>query len=1184
MTMPPTGTVTFLFTDVQGSTSLWESEPEKMAEALKIHNTALRQAIEAHGGVIFKIVGDEFQSAFPSAPQALQAAIDGQHALKVAPWNELGPLKVRMGLHSGKADLDIDGDEYAVSHTKNRVARIMSAAQGGQVLVSLVTAELLRGHLPAEVSLKDMGKNHLKGLSHPEQLFQVIAPGLHAKFSPFATQTPPKNKSLLDLIALASSAFPIKNYDFLLEPVYTRPLTAAEQEQYKQLLNFTRKLQIENPAFEKVYQQLLHLYVLNGSRLETLKTIERRLRGLAEGQSALVLIAGVSGIGKTSLVMAFQERVQQIGAKFISGRCSEQEITSYLLWRGVTRVAAANDVSIDSLPIPFGEKWEARSSYELKDALGNWFNAWAGKQPLVILLDDLHWADTDSLELLDYLTSQPVSAPILFVGTYRSEERHLRHALYNHLPKLQRNRVFDLIHLEPLNRNDIERFLNVYLGGPSPKLVDYLLERAEGHPFFTVELLNDLIQQGLLVQNPEGLWLPPEESAPVPAFLKQLITRRVSRLGEQAEQLLGIGAVVGESWGLPIVEGLLNISEAELLEALEHALKAEIIQPEDEKAEIYRFSHGLIRQILYSGQLARRRRYYHAQIAAQYEEQQPDNVFAIAYHYYEAEKWEKAVEYCLAAGEQSSTRHANHSALQWYQQALTAAERTGEALDSAVHLSIYERIGRSYQALDQKKEAEITYSRMREIAQLSGDRVAEVIALIHLSWVRIFLYQLDLADKNVKEALKIGEQNDDLRLMTHVHVCLANLALIRGQYDQSLNYYEQIIQNAEVLGESRILLDTLRHLAFQSTWLCQYPQAEAFARQAVELARESEDSYVIAGAMMNLSFVQIESGEYLEAYRNIQSTLKAIEVSGTHHHQKPRLLNLMGYLSLELGNPQEALIWDQKALDSIIDTHIQSLEMRRYSLLNQATDLLQLGKLEEAQERIVQFEAIKEGVEINYTRWHNRYQLLLSELHLVQGAFDQAIEMAQDAHSLSESKGMHKNTAKSHWFEGQALAGKMRFKEARDHLEKAVGIVDEIGHGSLRWKIRLTLAEVLRKSGQSPDGVLKQARELVDETIRSLSGAPLQKHFLNSAWIQQIQDLEQNPTPEKQVFPAGLTLREIEVLQLVARGATNQEVGDALHISVRTVNTHMTSILNKIGCDNRTAASAFAIQHNLVST
>ena len=173
----PTGTVTFLFTDIQGSTPLWEREPEKMAVALQIHNNALRSAIEANGGVVFKTVGDAFQAAFATAPQALKAAIEGQRVLQSAAWNELGPLAVRMGLHTGEAELDPGGDEYAVSHTKNRIGRIHSVASGGQILLSQETADLVVRTLPEGVSLKDLGEHRLKGMQWTGTPFPGVRAG-----------------------------------------------------------------------------------------------------------------------------------------------------------------------------------------------------------------------------------------------------------------------------------------------------------------------------------------------------------------------------------------------------------------------------------------------------------------------------------------------------------------------------------------------------------------------------------------------------------------------------------------------------------------------------------------------------------------------------------------------------------------------------------------------------------------------------------------------------------------------------------------------------------------------------------------------------------------------------------------------------------------------------------------------
>ena len=178
----PTGTVTFLFTDIEGSTPLWEREPKQMRAALERHHSILQQSIVAHGGRVYKIVGDAFQAAFDVSGQAILAALAAQRALAAEVWPTSAPLRVRIGLHVGHALAH--GTDYATTHTLNRVARIMSAGHGGQILLSEAVAELIRDDLPAGIRLRDMGKHHLKGLTQLEHLFQVIAPDLPARFPP----------------------------------------------------------------------------------------------------------------------------------------------------------------------------------------------------------------------------------------------------------------------------------------------------------------------------------------------------------------------------------------------------------------------------------------------------------------------------------------------------------------------------------------------------------------------------------------------------------------------------------------------------------------------------------------------------------------------------------------------------------------------------------------------------------------------------------------------------------------------------------------------------------------------------------------------------------------------------------------------------------------------------------------
>jgi predicted ATPase/class 3 adenylate cyclase len=186
----PSGTVTFLFTDIEGSTPLWERDPAAMQAAVAQHHAIVRGAIDAQGGQVFQIVGDAFQAAFPLAAPAVQAAVAAQRQLAAARWGATGPLRVRMGLYTGPAEPGGADYGYGTSHTLNRVARVMSAAHGGQVLLGAATAELVHGRLAPGLYLKDLGQHRLKGLPQPQQLFQVIVPELPQNFPPLATQTP----------------------------------------------------------------------------------------------------------------------------------------------------------------------------------------------------------------------------------------------------------------------------------------------------------------------------------------------------------------------------------------------------------------------------------------------------------------------------------------------------------------------------------------------------------------------------------------------------------------------------------------------------------------------------------------------------------------------------------------------------------------------------------------------------------------------------------------------------------------------------------------------------------------------------------------------------------------------------------------------------------------------------------
>jgi predicted ATPase/class 3 adenylate cyclase len=181
----PHGTVTFLFTDIEGSTALWERNRQAMAAAVERHFVLLDAAIQAHGGIRFKTIGDAVQAAFPAAPAAVAAACDAQRTLLAEEWGEVRTLPVRMALHAGEAEPDARGDYLAAP--LNRLSRLLSAGHGSQILLSQTVQQLTRGALPQDAELRDLGQHRLRDLLDPERVFQLVHPDLPAVFPALKT-------------------------------------------------------------------------------------------------------------------------------------------------------------------------------------------------------------------------------------------------------------------------------------------------------------------------------------------------------------------------------------------------------------------------------------------------------------------------------------------------------------------------------------------------------------------------------------------------------------------------------------------------------------------------------------------------------------------------------------------------------------------------------------------------------------------------------------------------------------------------------------------------------------------------------------------------------------------------------------------------------------------------------------
>lgn len=226
----PSGNVTFLFTDIEGSTKLWESVPEKMKTALLRHNEIMHESIAANSGVVFQIIGDAFCSAFPDAPSAVSAAMQAQRELFREAWDLPSPIRVRMAIHSGNAEPTSENSAIAGYHsnqTLNRVARILSAGHGGQTLISKVTFDSLPADSVKNIIRRDMGVRRLKDLIRPEHVYQIGDAGLPQEFAPLKTLDARPNNLPVQLTSFIGREQELKDVKELLKSSRVLTLTGS---------------------------------------------------------------------------------------------------------------------------------------------------------------------------------------------------------------------------------------------------------------------------------------------------------------------------------------------------------------------------------------------------------------------------------------------------------------------------------------------------------------------------------------------------------------------------------------------------------------------------------------------------------------------------------------------------------------------------------------------------------------------------------------------------------------------------------------------------------------------------------------------------------------------------------------------------------------------------------------------
>jgi class 3 adenylate cyclase len=627
-------TVTVLFTDVVGSTELMSLVGEAAADELRReHFDCLRRVIGLAGGREVKNLGDGLMVVFDAAASALTCATGMQQAMASSPiGTERERIEIRVGVASGEADTE-DGDYFGVPVVE--AARLCGAAGAGEVLVSELTRLLVRSR--GGFDLEPVGALELKGLPGP-----VDAARLRWEpATPEVAALPPA------LSAMRSASFVGRTAE--------RALLADA------------------------------------------------LKHVGAGERRGVLISGEPGLGKSTLAAMFAGDAAAGGATVVYGRCDEDLRIPYQPWiealselvvnvppevvaahvqargdvlgRLVPELAAADR---DAAPSSTDEENERHAMFA---AVVDLLHRAGTDVPVVVVLDDLHWADPGSVQLLRWVLNATAGSRVMVTGTFRDSDIDADHPLSGLLAELHRRPGVDRLPLGGLGDVEVLALLETLAGHEMTddglRLRDALLAETGGNPFFVGELLRHLSESGAIRQGDDGRWVAGADlpAAGLPVSIREVIGKRTRWLGPDTHRVLSVAAVIGRDFDLDVLARVVDLDEDGLVDLCDRAVAAAVLHP-SERVDGYSFAHALIEHTLYDELSPTRRARTHRSVAEAIEDlcggDPGQRVGELARHWRLATRpadTAKAVTYARMAGDRALEALAAADAVRWYRDA-----------------------------------------------------------------------------------------------------------------------------------------------------------------------------------------------------------------------------------------------------------------------------------------------------------------------------------------------------------------------------------------------------------------------------------------------------------------------------------------------------------------------------------
>jgi serine/threonine protein kinase/tetratricopeptide (TPR) repeat protein len=885
-----------------------------------------------------------------------------------------------------------------------------------------------------------------------------------------------------------------------------------------------------------------------------LQRLEGFLQQAIDGVGRVVFITGEPGIGKTSLSDEFlrRTRTRYPGLLVSRGRCVEQygtgeaylpfleAISALLDGRGRERLAAVMRTYAPTwctqLPAAFASSGtlerlqqetigatKERMMREMGDALG----MFATTSPIVLLLEDLHWADPSSVDLLRHLCQRISGQRLLIAGTFRPEDvERSNHPLKSYKAEMQAHRLCEEVALGLLEREHIAEYLNTTFAPNDfpPELAWLIHEKTEGHPLFATNLLQYLSERGDLARsNAHWSLVRPlaELDLEAPESVRSMISKKIDALEEEERRTLQYASVEGTEFFSTVVASLLGVEEVEVEERLAHLEKTHrLIEtrgeeelPDGSLVTRYRFAHALYQNFLYGDLVNKRRVILHQQAGEQlvrhYGKRVSQIATQLALHFERGRNFGRAIEYLIQAGDNATKLYANAEAADHYTHALNLIEKLPTESQAEILVTLYQKRGGVNMALSRFAQSIDDYTNMLKHQETLGLPAKEAEALNALALTLFFSHRVEEMATRADEALAAAKRagSEELRVQTMALMALKHLCY--GELKEGKQFLDDVIQTARKINQKPALLSALTWRGCLHFFQTEYEQAIKCETEARQLASELRDGFLLLTSMFFLGLSSGNLGRMSEALQKLNEAIQMARRNGDLFWF-PRMPNCIGWIHRELQNFEGALKYDQEGLEVSRQHHV--LEAEANSLINLGIDYTHSGQSEQTESAFHETEDIFARDAWFRWRYNIRLQAATAEHWLGQRDLEKARKFAQRLLDTASQYEAHKYIAVAHKLKGQIAVAAGALGEAESLFTTALQELQEHPAILVAWK---TYAELGRLKSSLDDSAaaqdaFAQAAEIVNQIVAHTDDATLRETFLNSSSVREVMQMSGN--------------------------------------------------------------------------